>query len=180
MIIIMNKKAFTLIELIIAVTIIGLLVSIGTVSFTNIQRASRDARRKADLKSMQTALAQFYAQNGRYPISAGWRGTCANFGAHPDTGATGYIPGLAPAFMLQLPRDPRESQASPTTNNTGETCYIYNSNGQDYKILAHHTVETGYPANDPFFDPCRPTWSWQVSSSVTSRGTNGSSPCNGF
>ncbi len=65
---------FTLIELLIAVTIIAILISIGTASFLKAQSQARDARRLADLSDIQSALEQYYSENGIYPPS----GSCPN------------------------------------------------------------------------------------------------------
>ena len=57
----MKKNAFTLLELLVVIGIIGILVALATVSYSTTQQAGRDARRKQDLVSMQNALEQFYS-----------------------------------------------------------------------------------------------------------------------
>lgn len=61
---------FTLIELLVAISIIGILISVGAVSFTTAQKKTRDAKRKADMKAIQTALEQCYSLQTSYPTSA--------------------------------------------------------------------------------------------------------------
>lgn len=51
-----NSQGFTLIELMVVVTIIAFLAVIGVVSFTNIQAQSRDGRRRADIDAIATAM----------------------------------------------------------------------------------------------------------------------------
>jgi prepilin-type N-terminal cleavage/methylation domain-containing protein len=59
---------FTLFELLVSISIIGILVALGTVAYSNAQRKARDARRRQDLKGMQTVLEQYYsANNYLYP-----------------------------------------------------------------------------------------------------------------
>lgn len=59
----MNKNAFTLLELLVVIGIIGVLVALATVSYSATQAAGRDSRRKQDLVAMQNALEQYYSAN---------------------------------------------------------------------------------------------------------------------
>ena len=61
------KVGFTLIELLVVITIIAILIGVGTVSFAKIQEKGRDSKRKTDLKSTQQALELFYANYKAYP-----------------------------------------------------------------------------------------------------------------
>lgn len=54
-----NKKGFTLIELLVVISIIGILITMVTVSFGAVQKQARDTQRKSDLKQYQTALENF-------------------------------------------------------------------------------------------------------------------------
>lgn len=62
------KRAFTLIELLIVVTIIGILAGMGMVAFLNQQKIARDAQRKADLNIASGALQSYFAVNRAYPL----------------------------------------------------------------------------------------------------------------
>ena len=64
-----KSKGFSLIELLVVITIIAILIAAGTVSYTKAQQKGRDARRKTDLKTIQQALEQYFEQNGYYPPS---------------------------------------------------------------------------------------------------------------
>ncbi len=189
-----SHKGFTLIELIIVISIVSILSLVGITSYSSIQHDARNSKRKGDLKELQQALEAYKARNGEYPRTTpgfsgawapagyNWLGTCGTWAGgiatggkddHDDgTDPEGYIPQLAPQFIPKLPRDPREN-SSHTENEsscTGEkNCYQYMSNGADYKILAHCTPEGTLKATDPFYDPRRPAYSWQVSSSVNSQ-----------
>ena len=154
---------FTLIELIVVVTIVGIIVSIGSISFGNVQKYNRDQRRKSDLKTIQQSLAGYYSVYRSYPttgcvMAAAYNtNPCSWWGDHPTYGnhKTDYIPGLAPSFIKSLPLDP----------NGDQNCrfYLYNSNGYEYKLLSH-CPEGTWPTTDPFYDTSRPTWAFQVSS----------------
>ena len=60
-------KAFTLIELLVVIAIIGILATLAIVSLSTARSSSRDAKRMADLKQLQTALEVYYNDNGVYP-----------------------------------------------------------------------------------------------------------------
>lgn len=61
-----KNKAFTLIEVLVVATIIGVLVTVAAVSFANSQKNSRDARRQADLETVRQALVLYRQDNGSY------------------------------------------------------------------------------------------------------------------
>ena len=64
-----NKAGFTLIELIVSVTIIAVLTVIGVISYAGASQKARDGRRVADLEKIRIAL-ELYRQNvGSYPAS---------------------------------------------------------------------------------------------------------------
>jgi prepilin-type N-terminal cleavage/methylation domain-containing protein len=62
-----RKRAFSLIELLIVMSIIGILVAIASVSYASIQKRSRDSRRIQDMKSIQNAFEQYYGDTNEYP-----------------------------------------------------------------------------------------------------------------
>ncbi len=63
-------RGFTLLELLIVIAIVGILVSIGVVSYSSAQKKARDSRRTSDVKAIQNAWEQYYADNsGTYPAS---------------------------------------------------------------------------------------------------------------
>ncbi len=62
-----RRAGFTLIELLVVIAIIGLLSTLAVVSLNNARLKSRDAKRVADIKQIQTALELFYSENTKYP-----------------------------------------------------------------------------------------------------------------
>ena len=66
------KKSFTLLEMLVVIGIIAILVSMGFVSYSTVQKKARDAKRKGDLSAMQKVLEQCYALNSySYPAITG-------------------------------------------------------------------------------------------------------------
>jgi len=66
----MNRRGFTLVELMIVITVIAILAAIAVASFTRVQKQARDTKRKADVRALQTALQVYFTEKGAYPISA--------------------------------------------------------------------------------------------------------------
>ena len=61
------KKSFTLIEILVVVTIIGLLTAIGSSSYTLFNKQSRDSKRKTDLENIRMAVEMYRSDLGYYP-----------------------------------------------------------------------------------------------------------------
>ena len=66
-----RKQAFTLIELMVVVAIIGILASLGVASYVSAVRKARDTRQKSDVSNIQQALLLFRSDRGRYPAGLG-------------------------------------------------------------------------------------------------------------
>ena len=61
------RKGFTLIEILITTTIIGLLSVVGMTSYSLVRGKARDAKRVADIRTIYNAVELFFEQHGRYP-----------------------------------------------------------------------------------------------------------------
>lgn len=64
-----KAKGFTLIELIIVITIIGILVGLGLPQFKNSTQRAREAALKEDLYQMRKLINQYLVDKGKYPQS---------------------------------------------------------------------------------------------------------------
>ena len=123
-----KDAGFTLIELLVVIAIIGMLASIILASLNSARIKSRDARRLADLKQVQTALELYYSDNNTYPTTAS--------GGTTVTSALGTT--LAPSYIQTVPKDP-----SRTDNST--TGYLYcSTDGQSYAFLTDQEKTNAY------------------------------------
>jgi len=157
---------FTVVELLVVMSIIGILATIVIPSVNKARAKSRDAVRRADLVSLQTALEIYWNVNGAYPstINSGW------YSSEPGNAVTNnsgnYIPGLSPSYIFALPRDPRggASKIIPPCSSW-KAAYLYKSDGTNFKLLSHCAPESFPTAGQAFYDPMRPTHAWMVCSS---------------
>lgn len=97
-------KGFTLIELLVVIAIIGLLSTLAIVALGTARMKSRDARRLADLKQIQTALELFYSDSSTYPVQASPgitlgvapNNVCLNITGFTTANCTGPYLGIVP------------------------------------------------------------------------------------
>ena len=57
------KRGFTLLEMLVVISIIGVLVGIGAISYSTAQKKARDTKRNLDLKAIQNCMEQNYSVN---------------------------------------------------------------------------------------------------------------------
>ncbi len=108
----MKSKAFTLIELLIVVAIIGILAAIAVPNFLNAQIRAKIARSQADAQAIGNALEMYKMDTNEYPPDAR-SGLYAHFslrwGNEPSSGRHLTTP---IAYMATVPADPFNSQVA--------------------------------------------------------------------
>ncbi|MEI7619994.1 MAG: FISUMP domain-containing protein [Candidatus Falkowbacteria bacterium] len=117
-----NKKnifGFTLVELLLAISIIAVIASLSLLAYGSIRQKSRDTRRVKDIEQIQTALKLYFYNEGSYP-------TTLSFGQSllGSTSSTTY--------MAILPNNP-ESKNDGVCNDQNYT-YQISPTSTDYKV----------------------------------------------
>jgi len=82
-----NSKAFTIIELLVVITIIGILTTISVFSFKRVQVSARDTQRSSKTTVITEALEDYYSKYGEYP-------SCNTMSQAADTIATNTLIGI--------------------------------------------------------------------------------------
>ena len=123
----MNKKhipnkteGFTLVEVLVVVTIISVLASIAAVSYSRFIKQSRDTRRKTDVEQIRAAIELYRNFKGAYPTPG------MTFGSSSITDVVG---GVTSTYLGKVPDDPMPTPYS----------YYYTSADpyQDYVLCAY-------------------------------------------
>ncbi len=96
------KTAFTLIELLIVVAIIGILAAIAVPIFLNAQLKAKIASVQGDFHTLIQAADMYLIDWGRYPIDGAY---VANATEHPNAGYRGLTTPVAYINSLELARD---------------------------------------------------------------------------
>ena len=144
-------RGATLAELMVAIAIIVFLSSLAITILQSTQAKARDTIRANDLQLIDKALQIYYQDNGQYPATEGqWWGTCAEDACHGDWGVVtaDWIPDLSPRYISYLPLD-------PLPDNCLGRCYLYRSDGQDYKVLAQFVERPFDQIYTTLIDPYR-------------------------
>jgi len=111
------KKFFTLIEILIAIAIIGVILSISLISFSNVRQKSRDAERISDIQLLQKSLEDYYRNEGSYPATL-----------TPGQSLVGAS--SSSTYMQLIPQNPspRDDGACPDND------YVYTNENGSYTI----------------------------------------------
>lgn len=101
-----EKKAFSVIEMLVAIAIFIILAGIVIVRFDTSQKMGRDSVRVKDLGEVANALEKYYIKNDSYPTN---------------------LNSLVPDFLVAVPQDPQ---------NQSPYIYSYCSDGTKYALMA--------------------------------------------
>jgi len=126
------KKAFTLVELLVVISIMAILTIVTVSQFRTARKRANDVARKGDLNAVAKALQLYFADYGVLPESENGK---IKIGASPiDWGgefkdSTGYV------YMVKLPKE-------NTTGDWPQYCYKTDSTRKKYALLAKLEVES--------------------------------------
>lgn len=104
----LKNKAFTLIELLAVVVIIGILMATVTLALNDARKSARDTRRRADLRQLATAV-EFYASDyNQYPEITTLKNIWSASPDEPDSPQPGSLADqlIQVGAMKIVPQDP--------------------------------------------------------------------------
>jgi prepilin-type N-terminal cleavage/methylation domain-containing protein len=136
-----RPSGFTLVEIMVAVAITGLLASVSIPTYERIQLRSRQAERSAMLESVRRAVEEYYVRQGRLPLDNG-DGT-STLSLQPNPNAT-VTPQKRPFRLTSAPGD---HWADLSLMVEGGVYYVYWGAGQldspsrDYTINAEGDLD---------------------------------------
>lgn len=147
----MRRKAFTLLELLTVIAIIGVLAGITSYVVASSMIRSRDSQRLGHMRLIGSALEQYYTDLRQYPTflanpsggdpiySAKWQ-----LGDEADTQTCSHpaaVKLLTPLYLMTVPEDPRAVFAF----NQG-TCVVKTSYDGQYLYFSYSSIVNGVPA----------------------------------
>lgn len=118
-------NGFTMIELLVVTTIIVVLTTIGLVSFQSTTRNARNAKRKADLEAIRSALVLYRSDEGEYLDGSG---TSVSF--------TQMVTDLYAADYYSNPTLSDPKDVAPYV-------YTYDSDTVDFELCGHLEPDPG-------------------------------------
>jgi prepilin-type N-terminal cleavage/methylation domain-containing protein len=141
-------SGFTLVELLVVISIIGILSSFAIVSLNAARTKARDALRKGDMAQLRTALNLYYDDFSAYPVcddemiwddtdATGLLGSSANLAAVSNCyniNLTNALGGGARPVLSKMPKDPRNPTNTPGSDNFLYR-YMTRDNGSEYAII---------------------------------------------
>jgi prepilin-type N-terminal cleavage/methylation domain-containing protein len=121
-----KKRGFTLIELMIAVAIIGILTAAASISYSSVRLRARDAQRINDLNQLKLVLTLYYSAQTPATFPAITTKTTINGSSDALTAA------LVSTYIRQMPIDPV---------STGNYVYKYQSSSANKNFTLFGTLE---------------------------------------
>ena len=146
----MNKKGFTLIEILIVLGIIGLLGALSAVAINSARSKMRDAKRLADIRQVQSALEDHFKEMNQYPMYTDLRlGDPTSSRCLSNLGFTANCSGSSQLFMSIVPAEfTKGIRGNVRCGVPPMAGYCYNiaNEGMSYSIgfeLEHAIAEAG-------------------------------------
>jgi type II secretory pathway pseudopilin PulG len=158
-----RASAFTLLELLVVITIIIVLVSMLFPAFRGIQDQAKRTQAKNDLNQIVTAISAFYTEYGRYPVApATTSDQTATYGAGTDNsvvfnvlrndvnhGDKDNVKALNPRQIVFIEPPMAKDQVQPKLGIKFLTGIWFDPWGYQYKVTidANYNAVTNAPAN---------------------------------
>lgn len=137
-----KTKAFTLIELMVTLTVIAIMTGFSIIGLNSIRQKSQDTDRLSSLRQLEVALESYKAVNGKYPEAG-------------DQATSNYISNLTPSFITKLPTE----NGSGQSGNSGFK-YSVSTDQKSYCLRVKGTVFK--PESQPDLVDSANTKTWKV------------------
>ena len=107
-----NKRGFTLIEILVAISIVAVLSAVSLSALGGTRKVSRDGKRKADMEQVRSALEIYRSDCSAYPTAL----------PTPGGSLTASCPNLG-TYLSAMPDDPIPGTYKYSYNRTGVNTY---------------------------------------------------------
>jgi len=165
----MGKNAFTLVELLVVMAILGILAVVSLANFRTSQMKGRDAQRKSDLRQIANALEVYMSDHGGYPSSSNGKIRACGCGNgtrecnwDEDSGERELCDVNNTVYMSKVPGDPIANSATSSSPN-----YCYWSDGTSFKLYAKLENTKDPEIGGPYTCAGNSTYNFGISSSNT-------------
>jgi len=136
-----TSKGFTIVEIIVAITVVAILATIVIVSYDGIQQRTRDSQRESDITQLKIAIEKYHAENSEYPDACGNTSGCS---------ASNLSSYLSP-YLDSVPVDP--------SGSSNQYQYVRNGNSYGLRVNfeAKPACKTGVRMNSGWWGSSMPT-----------------------
>lgn len=145
------KRGFTLIEMLVVVSLIGVLTTLVAANLNSARERARDTQRKSDLRNLETSLRLFYQDYQKFPdASSGVIVGCGTGGGSACPSSDGSWTADSNVYMSKFPGDPLPDQTYK---------YSVGSDNETYTLdacLENKSDEKGQVCNSQ--NNCDPSW----------------------
>lgn len=166
-----HKRGYTIVELVVTITIIALLATIVVVGYTLVQKQQRDSVRSVKTTIIAEALEKYYEKNGEYPsVESIASKPIAEvkqklgmtdkdilvFPNAPDTGTVSIVAtGTEPTKLVYAAGTTDASESPQCLNDEDGYCdkfelsYVEESSGETVKVPSRHNDRIALAAPEP-------------------------------
>ncbi len=124
----LSQQGFTLMEILVAMAIMGILTVVGFTSYTVSFQKARDAQRKNDLNQLSKALEAYYSDFGVYPTAVNGRVSGCGDGTQVCSWGGAFSLSSGKVYMKQMPREPQANWIY---------FYVTSTDRKKFQLFAH-------------------------------------------
>jgi prepilin-type N-terminal cleavage/methylation domain-containing protein len=150
----LGERAFTLIEILVVMTLIAILAGIAFPSFIGVMEAARKTQAKNDEQQIVTAMNGYYTEYGKYPVTVPPLNTTDAYfgGGTAPAGATNYG---SNALLFDVLRNNTTGTNSATVTllNPRQIVFIQPPSVKNFTNPVLGVVPNGNPLAGGWYDP---------------------------